>query len=118
MAEKSIGKYWKPLSYADKAAGALFKEFTARELCRNLKKFSGQSSRSRVKSQARTRRWFVRTTIVDPGAENTEMNYRLQSTPTGPRIIDIYLKGHRERARAPALGLHVSPGARKGSRPP
>jgi len=43
MAEKSIGKHWKPLSDADKARWvALFKEFTAANYAGNLKKFSGQ----------------------------------------------------------------------------
>jgi ABC-type transporter MlaC component len=43
MAEKSIGKYWKPLSDADKARWvALFKEFTAANYAGNFDKFSGQ----------------------------------------------------------------------------
>src|SRR5580765_309618 len=43
MAEKSIGKYWKPLSDADKARWiALFKEFTIANYAGNLNKFSGQ----------------------------------------------------------------------------
>lgn len=94
MAEKSIGKYWKPLSNADKARWvALFKEFTAANYAGNLKKYSGQRFEVAGEEPSQNDTMVVHTMIVDPGAENTEMNYRLQSTPAGPKIIDIYLKG-------------------------
>jgi phospholipid transport system substrate-binding protein len=94
MAEKSIGKYWKPLSDADKARWiALFREFTAANYAGNLKKFSGQRFETVSEEPSQNDTVIVRTVIVDPGAENTEMNYRLHSTPKGPKVIDIYLKG-------------------------
>jgi phospholipid transport system substrate-binding protein len=94
MAEKSIGKYWKPLSDAQKARWVeLFTEFTAANYAGNLKKYSGQRFEVTGEEPSQNDTTVVHTTIVDPGNENVEMNYRMQTTPAGPKIIDIYLKG-------------------------
>jgi len=94
MAEKSIGKHWKPLSDADKARWvALFKEFTAANYAGNLKKFSGQRFEISGEEPSQNDTTVVRSMIIDPNGENTEMNYRMHQTPAGPKVIDIYLKG-------------------------
>jgi phospholipid transport system substrate-binding protein len=36
---------------------------------------------------------LVRTRLVQPADENVELNYRLRQTPTGWKIVDIYLSG-------------------------
>jgi phospholipid transport system substrate-binding protein len=94
MAEKSIGRHWKSLSDADKTRWiALFKEFTAANYAGNLKKFSGQRFEISGEEPSQNDTTTVRSVIVDPGSENTEMNYRMHQTPAGPKVIDIYLKG-------------------------
>lgn len=94
MAEKSIGKHWKALSDADKARWvALFTEFTAANYAGNLTRYSGQRFDVHGEEPGQNDTTVVRTTIVDPGGENTEMNYRLHQTPAGPKVVDIYLKG-------------------------
>src|SRR5437899_1044158 len=94
MAEKSIGKYWKPLSDADKARWvALFGEFTAANYAGNFDRYSGQRFEVSGEEQSQNETTVVHATLVNPGGEDTELNYRLHPTPAGPRIIDVYLKG-------------------------
>jgi phospholipid transport system substrate-binding protein len=94
MAEKSIGKYWNPLSDADKAKWvALFAEFTAANYAGNFTRGSGQRFEISGEEAAQNDTTIVHSKLIDPGAEDTELNYRLQATPEGPRIVDVYLKG-------------------------
>jgi phospholipid transport system substrate-binding protein len=94
MAEKSIGKYWKTLSEADKARWlALFREFTAANYAGNFDRYSGQRFEISGEEPSQNDTTVVHTTLVNPGGEDTELNYRLHTTPAGPRIIDVYLKG-------------------------
>jgi phospholipid transport system substrate-binding protein len=94
MAEKSIGKYWKPLSDVDKARWvALFREFTAANYAGNFDRYSGQRFEVSGEEPSQNETTVVHATLVNPGGEDTELNYRLHATPAGPRIIDVYLKG-------------------------
>jgi phospholipid transport system substrate-binding protein len=94
MAEKSIGKYWKSLSDADKARWlALFKEFTVANYAGNLDKFTGQRFEMSGEEPDQNDTIVVHTKLINPGGEDVELNYRLHQTPAGPRIVDIYLKG-------------------------
>jgi phospholipid transport system substrate-binding protein len=94
MAEKSIGKYWKPLSDADKARWvALFREFTAANYAGNFNRYANQRFEISGEEPSQNETTVVHSKIIDPGGEDTELNYRLHATPTGPRIIDVYLKG-------------------------
>jgi phospholipid transport system substrate-binding protein len=94
MAEKSIGKFWKPLPDADKAAWvALFAEFTAANYAGNFDKYGGQRFEIAGEEPAQNDTTVVHSKLVDPGGEDTELNYRLHATPAGPRIVDVYLKG-------------------------
>ncbi len=94
MAEKTVGKYWKTMSDADKARWvALFREFTAANYAGNFDKYSGQRFEITGEEASQNDTTVVHTTLIDPGGENTELNYRLHATPAGPRIIDVYLKG-------------------------
>jgi phospholipid transport system substrate-binding protein len=94
MAEKSIGKYWKPLSDADKARWlAIFKEFTVANYAGNLDKFSGQRFEISGQEPEQNDTTVVHTKLFNPVGEDVELNYRLHETPTGPRIVDVYLKG-------------------------
>jgi len=94
MAEKSVGKYWKPLSQADQTAWvSLFKEFTAANYAGNFDHFSGQRFEISGEEPSQNETRVVHAKLVDPGGEDTELNYRLRDTPAGPRIVDVYLKG-------------------------
>ena len=94
MAEKSIGKHWKTLSDADKARWrALFHEFTAATYAGNFDRFSGQRFELSGEEPSQNDTVVVHTTLIDPGGEDTELDYRLHATPAGPKIVDIYLKG-------------------------
>ena len=94
MAEKSIGKYWKPLSDAEKARWvALFREFTAANYAGNFDRYSGQRFEISGEEPSQNETTVVHSKLVNPGGEDTELNYRLHATPAGPRIIDVYLKG-------------------------
>jgi phospholipid transport system substrate-binding protein len=94
MAEKSIGKYWKPLSDADKARWvALFREFTTANYAGNFDHFSGQRFEISGEEPSQNDTIVVHSKLLNPGGEDTELNYRLHATPAGPRIIDVYLKG-------------------------
>jgi phospholipid transport system substrate-binding protein len=94
MAEKSIGKYWAPLSDADKARWvALFREFSAANYAGNLTHYSGQRFEITGQESGQNDTEVVHTMLYDPGGEDTELNYRLHDTPNGPKVIDVYLKG-------------------------
>ena len=94
MAEKSIGKYWKPLADADKAKWiAIFKEFTTANYAGNFDHFSGQRFEISGEEPSQNDTQVVHAKLVNPGGEDTELNYRLRDTPAGPRIVDVYLKG-------------------------
>ena len=94
MAEKSIGKHWKTLSDADKARWlALFQEYTVATYAGNFDRFSGQRFEISGEEPNQNDTTVVHTKVIDPGSEDTELDYRLHDTPAGPKIVDIYLKG-------------------------
>lgn len=94
MAEKAIGKHWKGLSDADKARWTtLFQEYTAATYAGNFDHFAGQHFETSGEEPSQNDTTIVHTKLIDPGGEDTELDYRLQQTPAGPRIVDIYLKG-------------------------
>src|SRR5262245_24946563 len=94
MAEKSIGRYWKTLNEADKLKWVtLFKEFTAANYAGNFDKYSGQRFELKGQAPDQNDTVVVQTMLINPGGEDVELNYRLRDTPSGPRIVDVYLKG-------------------------
>jgi phospholipid transport system substrate-binding protein len=94
MAEKSIGRYWKPLSEGDKTRWRdLFREYTAATYAGNFDHFGNQKFEISGEEPSQNDTTVVHTVLIDPGTENTALDYRLHQTPTGPKVIDIYLKG-------------------------
>jgi phospholipid transport system substrate-binding protein len=94
MAEKSIGRYWKPLSDADKTRWRdLFKEYTAATYAGNFDHYGNQRFEISGDEPSQNDTTVVHTSLIDPGGENTALDYRLHQTATGPKVIDIYLKG-------------------------
>src|SRR5690242_12735267 len=77
MAEKSIGKYWKPLSDADKARWvALFQEYTAANYAGNFDHFGNQKFEISGEEPSQNDTTVVHTMLIDPGTENTALDYR------------------------------------------
>jgi phospholipid transport system substrate-binding protein len=94
MAEKSIGRFWKPLSDADRARWvALFSELTSANYAANFDKFSGQRFEIAGEEASQNDTTVVHTKVINPGDDDVEVNYRLHDTPSGPKIVDVYLKG-------------------------
>jgi len=94
MAEKSIGKYWKPLSDADKTRWTtVFREYMVANYAGNFNRFSGQKFEITGEEPSQNDTVIVHSTLFDPGGEDTELNYRFHQTPSGPKVIDVYLKG-------------------------
>jgi phospholipid transport system substrate-binding protein len=94
MAEKSIGKYWKPLSDTERTKWvALFREFMIANYAGNFDHFSGQRFEISGEEPSQNDTQVVHAKLVNPGGDDTELNYRLHDTASGPRIVDVYLKG-------------------------
>jgi phospholipid transport system substrate-binding protein len=94
MAEKSIGRFWKPLSDADKARWVdLFRELTSANYAGNFDHFSGQKFEILGEEAGENDTTVVHTKVMSPGIDDVELNYRLRTTPAGARIVDVYLKG-------------------------
>jgi phospholipid transport system substrate-binding protein len=94
MAEKSIGRFWKPLSDADRVRWvALFSQLTSANYAANFDKFSGQRFEIAGEETGQNDTTVVHTKVVNPGDDDVEVNYRLHDTPSGPKVVDVYLKG-------------------------
>jgi phospholipid transport system substrate-binding protein len=94
MAEKSIGRFWKPLSDADRVRWvALFSQLTSANYAANFDKFSGQRFEIAGEEAGQNDTTVVHTKVVNPGDDDVEVNYRLHDTPSGPKVVDVYLKG-------------------------
>ena len=94
MAEKSIGRHWKTLSDADRKRWlALFQEFTVATYAGNFDHYANQRFEISGEEPNQNDTTVVHTKLIDPGGEDTELDYRLHRTPAGPKVVDIYLKG-------------------------
>jgi phospholipid transport system substrate-binding protein len=94
MAEKALGQHWKEQSAANQDRWRqLFAEFTIANYAANFDRFTGQRFDILGEEPSVEETKLVKTKVVTPGAEDTELTYRLQKTAGGWRIIDVYLKG-------------------------
>lgn len=94
MAEKSIGRHWKTLAPADRARWRdVFAQFTTATYAANFDRFTGQSFELLGEEPAANDTVMVRTRVIDPGAENIDLTYRLHEVDGRWKIIDVYLKG-------------------------
>lgn len=94
MAEKSVGLAWKDLDAAQRAqlvdgmgrlAGATY--------AARMKDFAGEKFETLGTQPAAQSTMLVRTQIVEPDGKKTSLDYRLRSTPAGPRIVDVFYDG-------------------------
>lgn len=94
MSEKSLGDVWATLKPEQKTQWRqLFLKYTASNYASRLNKFSGQSFEQVGQEPGPSDTLMIQTKVIDPGAENVDLNYRLRKTEAGWKIIDIYLKG-------------------------
>jgi len=94
MAEKALGQHWKELSAAEQERWhQLFADFTIANYAANFDRFTGQRFEILGEDPSVGGTQLVKTKVISPGTEDTELTYRLQKGTGGWRIIDVYLKG-------------------------
>lgn len=94
MAEKSIGKHWKPLSDADKARWReTFADFMTATYASNLDHAGGQTFTITGEEPSAHGTVLVRTRIEEPGKDPVDLAYRLQETGGTWRIVDVFYRG-------------------------
>jgi len=94
MAEKSLGRHWRGLSTDEqKQWKDLFRRFMVANYAGRFDRYSGQSFEQHGTEEGAYDTVMVQTTLVNPGDENIDLNYRLRQTDAGWRVVDIYLKG-------------------------
>ncbi|MCW5893434.1 MAG: ABC transporter substrate-binding protein [bacterium] len=94
MAEKSLGRYWAPLSDADKARWkTTFADFMTATYAANLDHAGGQTFTILGEEPSSHGTVLVRTRIDEPGKDPVELAYRLQETDGTWRIADVFYRG-------------------------
>lgn len=94
MAEKSIGKYWAPLSDADKERWkATFREFMTATYAANLDHSAGQTLTITGEEPSTHGTVLVKTRIDEPGKDPVELAYRMQNANGTWRIVDVFYRG-------------------------
>ena len=94
MAEKSVGRYWKTTSEGERQhLLETFTEFMTANYAGNFDGYSGQSFETLGEEQSTHGTMLVRTRLVEPDGEATQLNYRLRPVDGEWKIIDVYLNG-------------------------
>jgi phospholipid transport system substrate-binding protein len=94
MAEKSVGRYWKEATEAEKARLVeTFSRYTIANYAGRFVGYSGQHFETIDEEPALRETILVRTRLVDPSDEPVQLNYRLRSLDGTWRIIDVYFNG-------------------------
>ncbi|MEW6269301.1 MAG: ABC transporter substrate-binding protein [Thermodesulfobacteriota bacterium] len=94
MARKSLGRAFDRLPEADQQRWiADFHRFMVANYAGRMRGYSGQRFETLGDEPAARDTVLVRTRLIDPGAENMDLAYRLRRTPSGWKVIDVYLKG-------------------------
>lgn len=95
MAEKSVGRYWKTASAEEQ--DRLVSTFTRYIVANYAGRFTGWDGQAfEILGDEPSARgtMLVRTRLVDPNAEDVNLDYRLRKTETGGwMIVDVYLDG-------------------------
>jgi phospholipid transport system substrate-binding protein len=94
MAQKSVGRYWKTTSEAERQhLLEIFTEFTIANYAGNFDGYSGQTFEILGEEESTHGTMIVRSRLVDPNGEATQLNYRLRPVDGEWKIIDVYLNG-------------------------
>lgn len=94
MAQKSVGRTWKKLDEAERTRWLqAFERHTTANYAGRFTGYSGQRFETLGTEAAAHDTMVVRTKLINPDDDDVELNYRLRQTPSGWRIIDVYLNG-------------------------
>jgi phospholipid transport system substrate-binding protein len=94
MARKSLGRSFESLSPDDQKRWIeTFRRFTIANYAGRFTGYSGQEFETLGEEPAAQGTVLVRTRLIDPGAENMDLAYRLREAGGTWQVIDIYLKG-------------------------
>lgn len=94
MARKSLGRSFDTLPADDQKRWIeTFHRFMVANYAGRFTGYSGQKFETLGEEPAAQDTVLVRTRLVDPGAENVDLAYRMREDDGAWRIIDVYLKG-------------------------
>jgi phospholipid transport system substrate-binding protein len=94
MAQKSVGRHWKATSEEERQhLLETVTQFTIANYAGNFDGYSGQTFETLGEEASTHGTVLVRTRLVDPGGETTQLNYRLRPVDGEWKIIDVYLNG-------------------------
>ncbi len=94
MARQAVGRAFLDLDEAERQTWyRLFHTYMTANYASRFDRFSNQSFEILGEEPATADTVFVRTQVIDPGAENVDLSYRLRNSPAGWKVIDVYLKG-------------------------
>jgi len=94
MARKSLGRSFETLSAHDQKRWIeVFHRFMVANYAGRFTGYSGQRFETLGEEEAAQDTALVRTRLIDPGAENVDLAYRMRASDGTWRIIDVYLKG-------------------------
>lgn len=94
MSERVLGSRWKDLGDEERRQWReLFADLLTATYAGRFVGFRGQHFETRGEEPAARDTILVSTTLIDPGGENVDINYRLRRVDGAWRVVDIYLKG-------------------------
>ena len=94
MASKSVGRYWKSASDAERAAFlAAFLRFMVANYAGQFDGYSGQTFTTLGEEPARMDTVLVKSRLGNPDGDDVDLNYRMRLVDGQWRIIDVYLDG-------------------------
>jgi len=94
MARKSVGRHWKKLAEQQQVLWTeAFQRLTTASYAGRFEGYSGESFETRAEELSIQDTMMVLTTLVRPGDEDIQLNYRLRRVGDTCKIIDIFLDG-------------------------
>jgi phospholipid transport system substrate-binding protein len=94
MAQKSVGRHWKTTDEEGRRhLLETFTQFTIANYAGNFDGYSGQTFETLGEEESTHGTMLVRSRLVDPDGEATQLNYRLRPVDGEWKIIDVYLNG-------------------------
>ena len=94
MAEKTVGRYWKDLGAEGRTQWIrAFGDLTKANYAARFDHYANQRFEMLGEEAGAYDTVMVRSQVIDPGAENVELTYRLKENGAGWKIVDVYLKG-------------------------
>ncbi len=94
MAEKSVGRYWKNIDDLERQRLVeTFARYMVGTYANRFVGYSGQHFETLGEERAPRETVLVQTRLINPEAENVQLNYRLRPVDGEWKVIDVYLNG-------------------------